>query len=209
MTAATRSWHSRGMVEQRAGQVLAANLKVLRERSGLSLSELARRSGIAKGTLSQLESGAGNPTIETVFSLSNALSVPVSSLLTLRSDPAVVLVRSADLEVLSSEAVDLRMLRRLDVAQNVFEVYDQRVRPGHEQYSSGHAGIEQVIVVSGRLLVGPPDDPYELGPGDYVSFPADRPHIYRTVDGPVLSVLLLQYPADAGPPALTCATSDA
>jgi len=196
------------VTQPRAGQVLAANLKVLRERSGLSLSELARRSGIAKGTLSQLESGAGNPTIETVFSLSNALSVPVSSLLTLRSDPDVVLIRSADLEVLSSNAVDLRMLRRLDVTETVFEMYDQRVRPGQQQHSDGHAGIEHVTVVTGRLLIGPPDDPYELGPGDYVSFPADRPHIYRAVDEPVLSVLLLQYPADAGPPALTCATSD-
>ena len=196
------------MTEQRAGQVLAANLKVLRDRSGLSLSELARRSGIAKGTLSQLESGAGNPTIETVFSLSNALSVPVSSLLTLRSDPDVVLVRSADLEVLSSNAVDLRMLRRLDVTETVFEVYDQRVRPGQQQHSDGHAGIEHVTVVTGRLLIGPPDDPYELGPGDYMSFPANHPHIYRAVDEPVLSVLLLQYPADAGPPALTCATPE-
>ena len=188
--------------------MLAANLKVLRERSGLSLSELARRSGIAKGTLSQLESGAGNPTIETVFSLSNALTVPVSSLLTLRSDPDVVLVRSADLEVLSSNAVDLRMLRRLDVTETVFELYDQRVRPGQQQYSAGHAGIEHVTVVTGQLLIGPPEEPYELGPGDYVSFPASRPHIYRAVGGPVLSVLLLQYPADAGPPALTCATTD-
>ena len=188
--------------------MLAANLKVLRDRSGLSLSELARRSGIAKGTLSQLESGAGNPTIETVFSLSNALSVPVSSLLTLRSDPDVVLIRSADLEVLSSNAVDLRMLRRLDVTETVFEMYDQRVRPGQQQHSDGHPGIEHVTVVAGRLLIGPPEEPYELGPGDYVSFPADRPHMYRAVDGPVLSVLLLQYPADAGPPALTCATSD-
>ncbi|MGI5347163.1 helix-turn-helix domain-containing protein [Streptomyces sp. CA-250714] len=31
----------------------------------LSISELARRSKIGKATLSQLESGAGNPTIET------------------------------------------------------------------------------------------------------------------------------------------------
>lgn len=189
-------------MEERAGQVLAANLRALREQRGLSLSELARRSNIAKGTLSQLESGAGNPTIDTVFSLSNALTVPVSTLLTQRTDPDVVLVRSAGLEVLSSNAVDLRMLRRLDVTETVFEVYDQRVRPGQRQHSDGHPGVEHVVVTEGRLRVGPPEDPYELGPGDYVSFPADRPHIYETVDEPVVSVLLLQYPADAGPPTL-------
>src|SRR3954467_2710999 len=156
------SLHNGGVTQPRAGQVLAANLKALRERSGLSLSELARRSDIAKGTLSQLESGAGNPTIETVFSLSSALQVPVSSLLSQRTDPDVVLVRSADLEVLSSNAVDLRMLRRLDITAEVVEVYDQRVRPGETQQSAGHHGREHVIVTGGSLLVGPPDNPFEL-----------------------------------------------
>jgi transcriptional regulator with XRE-family HTH domain len=192
----------RGRVaRERAGQVLAANLRMLREEAGLSLSELARRSDIAKGTLSQLESGAGNPTIETVFSLSSALQVPVSSLLSERADPDVVLVRSAELEVLSSNAVDLRMLRRLDITSGVLELYDQRVRPGETQRSAGHHGREHVIVTDGRLLIGPPESPFELGPGDYVCFAADRPHIYRCAGGPVTSVLLLEYPADAGPAA--------
>jgi transcriptional regulator with XRE-family HTH domain len=188
------------MVREQAGRVLAANLRALRDRGGLSLSELARRSGIAKGTLSQLESGMGNPTIETVFSLSNALAVPVSSLLTERLDPDVVLVRSSGLEVLSSNAVDLRMLRRMDVTETVFELYDQRVRPGEVQHSAGHPGREHVVVTAGLLRVGPPGSPYELGPGDYVCFPAQQPHIYETFGGPVVSVLLLEYPADAGPP---------
>jgi quercetin dioxygenase-like cupin family protein len=57
-----------------------------------------------------------------------------------------------------------------------------------------------VIVTGGSLLVGPPDNPFELGQGDYVCFPAGRPHIYRSLGGVVTSVLLLEYPADAGPP---------
>lgn len=189
------------MVQEQAGRVLAANLRMLRERAGITLSELARRSGIAKGTLSQLESRPGNPTIETVFSLSNALEVPVSSLLTEQADPDVVLVRSSGLEVLSSNAVDLRMLRRMDVTGRVLELYDQRVRPGERQHSGGHPGREHVVVTSGLLRVGPQEAPYELGPGDYVCFAAQGPHVYETVEGPVTSVLMLEYPADAGPPA--------
>ncbi|RSM89567.1 XRE family transcriptional regulator [Kibdelosporangium aridum] len=185
------------MVREQAGQVLAANLRALRGQAGLSLSELARRSGIAKGTLSQLESGTGNPTIETVFSLSNAFNVPVSSLLTERTDPGVVLVRSTSLDVLSSNAVDLRLLRRMDLTDTVVEIYDQRVRPGAIQHSDGHPGLEHVTVMAGQLRLGPPDTPYILGPGDYICFPAHQPHIYEAIDGPVMSVLLLQYPAGA------------
>ena len=87
-----------GVTRMSAGAVLGANIRALRAQQGLSLSELARRSAIAKGTLSQLENGQGNPTIETVFSLSNALNVPVSSLLAETPEPEVMVVRSAGLD---------------------------------------------------------------------------------------------------------------
>ena len=51
-----------------------------RDRHGLSLSELARRAGIAKSTLPQLESGAGNPSVETLWALAVMLNVPFSRL---------------------------------------------------------------------------------------------------------------------------------
>ncbi|GAB3661976.1 helix-turn-helix domain-containing protein [Glycomyces tarimensis] len=196
------------MLREQAGQALAANLRALRERAGMSLSELARRSGIAKGTLSHLESGQGNPTIETVFSLSDGLGVPVPSLLDERRDPEVVLARSIGLEVLSGKAVDLRMLRRLEFDRTVLEVFDQRIRPGQVQRSEGHPGREHIVVAEGRLRVGPPEAPYELAAGDYISFPAQDPHMYETVGGPVASVLLLEYPSGAEPSAVgrSCAT---
>jgi transcriptional regulator with XRE-family HTH domain len=179
---------------QRAGQTLAANLRARREEQAISLSELARRSGIAKGTLSQLESGTGNPTIETVFSLSNALGLPVSALLSERTGPDVLVVRSADVDVLSGDAIDLRMLGKLDPAGGLLELYDQRVRPGSVQRSAGHPGIEHHVVLSGRLRITVRGRDLEAGPGDYVSFRADGPHGYEALDGPVDSVLLLQYP---------------
>ena len=72
----------------------------------------------------------------------------------------------------------------------------QRIRPGAVQQSAGHPGLEHVTVTSGRLRVGPPDEPYLLGPGDYVCFPGRRPHSYEAVGEPVVSVLMLQYPVD-------------
>jgi transcriptional regulator with XRE-family HTH domain len=176
--------------------MLAANLRARRDEQGISLSELARRSGIAKGTLSQLESGTGNPTIETVFSLSNALGLPVSALLSERTEPEVLVVRSAELDVLSGAAIDLRMLRKIDPAGGLLEVYDQRVRPGAVQRSAGHPGIEHHIVLSGRLRITVHGRSLDTDPGDYVSFRADGPHEYEALDGPVSSVLLLQYAAE-------------
>ncbi|MFI2412163.1 helix-turn-helix domain-containing protein [Streptomyces sp. NPDC018947] len=176
--------------------MLAANLRRARTGRGLSLSELSRRSGIGKATLSQLESGTGNPTIETVFSLSRVLEVPISDLLDARPAGELTVVRAAETEVLSGEGVDLRPLQRIESGDVVIEVFDQRVRAGRRQESLGHVGTEHTIVQAGRLGVRVEGQEVELEPGDYVRFDASRPHGYTALDGEVRSVLLLQYSAE-------------
>lgn len=189
--------------------MLAGNLRRARAERGLSLSELSRRSKIGKATLSQLEAGAGNPTIETVFSLSRALEVPISDLLDNERPSGLTVVRSADVEVLAGEGVDLRPLRGIESGDAIFEVYDQQVRAESRQDSLGHVGTEHTIVQAGRLGVRVDGREVELGPGDYVGFDGLLPHSYTALDGPVRSVLLLQYRSDqrlhsakAGPPCL-------
>src|SRR5690606_18662174 len=46
---------------------IAHSLRREREATGISVSELARRAGVSKATVSQLESGAGNPSVETLW----------------------------------------------------------------------------------------------------------------------------------------------
>lgn len=176
--------------------VLAANLKRERTRRGLSLSELSRLSRIGKATLSQLESATGNPTIETVFSLSRALEMPISDLLDTQHTEAVTVVRAADVDVLSGEGVDLRPLRRIEAGGALVELYDQQVSGGSRQPSLGHAGTEHTVVQSGALTVEVDGHTVTLGPGDYVSFDASLPHCYEAGDEQVRSVLLLHYRSD-------------
>jgi transcriptional regulator with XRE-family HTH domain len=180
-------------------QTLADNLRRERTRRGLSLSELSRLSSIGKATLSQLESATGNPTIETVFSLSRALDLPISDLLDNDLSDTVTVVRAADAEVLSGEGVDLRPLRRIQAGGLIIEVYDQQVRADGRQTSLGHAGTEHTIVQSGRLEVDVDGHLTSLGPGDYISFNATLPHGYAALEGQVRSVLLLQYRTPRSP----------
>lgn len=179
--------------------LLAANIKRARADRGLSLSELSRRSSIGKATLSQLESGAGNPTIETVFSLSRALELPISDLLESSHHGGMTVVRGQEQEVLAGEAVELRMLRRIESDGVIFEVYDQRVRGAASQRSLGHVGTEHTIVQAGRLRVEVGGSTAELGPSDSVAFDASLPHSYQAIGGEVRSVLLLQYRGGSSP----------
>lgn len=59
----------------------ATALRVIRERSGLSQLELAARSGVSQGRISDIEAGSVNVRPSTVRKLADALLVPVVALM--------------------------------------------------------------------------------------------------------------------------------
>ena len=65
---------------ERAAHALARSLKRTRLERAISIAELARQSGVSKATLSGLERGNGNPSIDTVWALARALNVPFGDL---------------------------------------------------------------------------------------------------------------------------------
>lgn len=56
-------------------------LRTIRELAGFSQAELARRTGISQGHISQIESGQKHPRPRTVRLLADHLGVPLGSLL--------------------------------------------------------------------------------------------------------------------------------
>src|SRR3954470_21910149 len=73
---------------------LAGNLRRLRVAARVSLSELSRATGVGKATLSAIENGRGNPTVETLAALAAALGVPLVDLLAVGAPAPVTVVRA-------------------------------------------------------------------------------------------------------------------
>lgn len=73
--------------------MLGKRLKILRERQGMSLTELAERAEVAKSYLSSLERDIQtNPSIQFIEKLADVLDIPVDDLLqdlTDRAEPSV------------------------------------------------------------------------------------------------------------------------
>ncbi len=176
---------------------LSRNILRLRKQRGLSLSALAERSGIAKGTLSNLERGHGNPTLETVFALSKGLGVPIGDLIAGEGEVAPTFVGRNDAREIKGVAVELMFYDRFASAGSATEVYDFRCIPGNRQVSRGHPGIEHLAVKQGKLLTGPTSSPIEVGPGDYVSFASWDEHFYEALDEVVEGFLVIHYPDEA------------
>jgi quercetin dioxygenase-like cupin family protein len=54
--------------------------------------------------------------------------------------------------------------------------------------------IEHVVISTGRALVGVAGEPVELGPGDYICYPGDLPHVFEALTPRTQAVLVSEHP---------------
>lgn len=154
-----------------------------RNRKGLSLSALAARAGLAKSTLSQLESGKGNPSIETLWSIASALEVTFSTLFEI-SKPDVSLVRADEGDTVGSDHASYQTTLLANCAPGTRrDLYRVDIEPGTMRRSTPHpvGTIEHVVLCAGQARVGPLAAEEVLNAGDYYRYPADRPHLYEAL----------------------------
>ncbi|RZQ65547.1 helix-turn-helix domain-containing protein [Amycolatopsis suaedae] len=176
--------------------IIAHSLRRERTRAGLSLSELAKLAGIAKSTLSQLESATGNPSVETLWALGKALDVPFSRLVDPPA-PRVRVVRAGEGPAVRSEEADyVATLLASCPPQVRRDIYRITAEPGTVRRSDPHRDgvVEHVVLGAGRALVGLAEEPVELAPGDYVTYPGDLPHVFEALDPGTAAVLLSEHP---------------
>jgi quercetin dioxygenase-like cupin family protein len=74
-------------------------------------------------------------------------------------------------------------------------VYRIHAEPGHARASEPHTPgtVEHVVLSTGRALAGVAGEPVELGPGDYMSYPADVPHVFEALEPGTLAVMLSEH----------------
>ena len=162
---------------------LALNVRRLREAHHLSLGQLAERSGIAKATLIKIERERTNPTLDTLAALAGVFSLEIADLIANERGPQVEVVRAGEGLDVSDDAGIGRIVKRKLAGSTMVEIHDTRFRAGHSEVSISHgAGArEHVLVRKGRVRVGPLDAQVELGPGDYATYLADRPHRWTVI----------------------------
>ncbi|WP_229073836.1 helix-turn-helix domain-containing protein [Actinoplanes sp. DH11] len=174
--------------------VIAAALRRERDRAGISLTELARRAGLAKSTLSQLEAGTGNPSIETLWALGVALGIPFSRLVEPPSSPVRVIRAGEGPRVRADRAEVTATLLATGSPGTRRDIYVMELEPGEPRAAEAHipGSVEHMVVGAGRIRTGPDGETVEVGPGDYVTFPGDVPHRYEALE-PAWAVLIMEH----------------
>jgi transcriptional regulator with XRE-family HTH domain len=166
--------------------VIGGRVKALRESAGLSLRDLAARSGVSAPMLSQVERGETSPTLTVAARIAAGLELRLSQLLRLDEGGSVTVVRAGQRQ----RGGNTRRGHRFEVLTSAqpgqrAELSRHTLAPGgatgaaddppmHEPGSRETALVEQgevVLVCDGQR--------HELRDGDCVTFDADLPHHFE------------------------------
>src|SRR3954468_4971452 len=152
--------------------VLAAvgpRLKRLRTRRGVTLTELAAKTGISKSTLSRLENGERKPSLELLLPLAEAHHLPV--------DELVGTPRVGDPRIRSQPKTrNGRLVYPLTQQSSGMAVWKVVIPPERDRQLRTHAGYEWLYVLAGemRLIIGEHD--IIMRPGEAAEFDTRLPH---------------------------------
>jgi transcriptional regulator with XRE-family HTH domain len=176
---------------------LAANVRRLRVARHLSLSRLAQETSISKATLSAIERASGNPTIDTLTLLADALRVSTAELLEQASAGEMRIVRVAQIKPWPPPGGGRRTLERTGELRGGLHVSELALAPAEvrEPPLRAHGSRTSVLVLRGKLIAGPLERISELASGDYASFPADAAHLVEAGRAAARALLIEYTPA--------------
>ncbi|WP_206789697.1 helix-turn-helix domain-containing protein [Amycolatopsis sp. MtRt-6] len=169
---------------------LGSQLKTLRTRHGMSLRDLAARSGVSATMLSQVERGVTEPSLSTLRRLAEVFGESVASLFD-SSPPAVWISRPGTRSTLAGPRGLVRY-ERLTPGNGQLEVLRAVLPPGTATSEEpwAHASTECAYVVAGTLTVQIGDATHEVLAGESITFDSNRPHLYRNSTGSPVEYLV-------------------
>ena len=178
---------------------LGKTVQRLRKAYNLSLSDLSEQSGVAKSIISQIERNETNPTLATIWRLSQALDVSIERVLSTNEEEAFIeKIARPDTPILVSEDGKLR-LAIIGWIKTVewLQWYEVSAEPGGELDSEGHqrGSIESLSVSAGEFEVEVGGITQRAKAGETLRYRCDRQHVVRCVGdkpGTALMVCILK-----------------
>ena len=170
---------------------IGQRLKAVRLARRMSQRELARKSGVTNGMISQIEGNSTSPSVSSLKRILDAIPMSMSEFFSDETDTArQVFFRADELRELNPNAIiaknngDMNSLSlrqvgnsRTSAIQMLYERYAPGSHTGTQPYT--HNGEEAGIVISGVIEVTVGDQTARLGPGDAYSFESRTPHRFH------------------------------
>lgn len=155
-----------------------------RKRQGITVAELSRLTDLSIGMLSKIENGNTSPSLTTLQTLANALSVPLTAFFKGYEErrEAVHTKKGQGLEI---EREGTRAGHQYNLLGHIgsnssgviVEPYLITLNTESDTFKTfQHEGIEMIYMLEGKIGYLHGNDHYPLEPGDTLFFDADAPH---------------------------------
>lgn len=171
-------------------------VKAIREEKGLTLADVASRTGFDEAFLSQVEANIVSPPLGVLIKLGKALGLKMGYFISGGESKPYTIVRAKERK---------RVARRASSADKAYgytyealapgktdrhmEPFIVTLEPAGEETLSSHEGQEFIFILEGHMEAILDKDRLHLGPGDAIYYDSSVPHLVRCVAGPYTKIL--------------------
>lgn len=156
---------------------IGKRLKELRIRNGLTQEELADRSELSKGFISQLERDLTSPSIATLIDILQCLGTDLSDFFTKEQDTQVVFHDSDYFEKIDTDYKTKTEWIIPNAQKNIMEPIRLTLQPGAKTYpDTPHEGEEFGYILSGSITLYIGQKSYKVKKGESFYFTPDTTH---------------------------------
>jgi transcriptional regulator with XRE-family HTH domain len=158
-------------------------VRALREQRQLTIASVARKVGVSAAAISQIESGAVQPSLSTLRKLAASLGVPVFRFFLPVESEAVQVVRRAERMSIDLPQPGPRYQLLTPSIHGQLEVMEVTLEPGQDSAPElmNHAGEECLVIIAGHGALELSDTVIDLLAGDAATFQGSIPHRLRNV----------------------------
>jgi len=165
---------------------LGQQIRQIRKKRGLSISELAKQCGISVGLISQIERGISSPSVRMLRLLSDALDISSSALLKFGDAPASdekgIISRANSHPRLNAPEKGIEKVIVTPQPSAGINVYRALIEPGGstgDDLFTIERGEQVGLVLSGQLELWLDDKSFTLNPNDSFRYHSQTPHRWR------------------------------
>ena len=184
---------------------IGRQIRIYRKQMEITVSDLSKMTGLSTGMLSKIENGNTSPSLSTLQTLSNALSIPLTSFFKQFEEKRGCVHTKAN-EGVEVEGHGTRAGHQYNLLGHlgsndsgvIVEPYLIELTSKTDTFKTfQHAGIETIYMLEGEVTYRHGDGLYSLRPGDTLFFDANAPHGPEVLEElPARFLSIISYPQD-------------
>ena len=184
-------------------KIVGEKIKTLRESQGISLEELAHRSGLATEQVERIENNIDLPSLAPLIKIARVLGVRLGTFLDDQEETGPVVCRKNEAQdtisfsnnaIQSRKHMEYHSLSKSKTGRHM-EPFLIDVTPTDDNafVLSSHEGEELILVLSGKMEISYGQNTYFLEEGDSIYYDSIVPHHVHGYQGQAAKILAVIY----------------